>query len=520
MEEVAWATTACMVVTVILTLIGVWKMLNRLWLRPKKLEMLLRKQGLRGSPYRFLVGDIKEMLKMGKEAQSKPMTLSDDIVPRVVSFIHQKINKHGKNTFIWFGPTPRVIITDPELVKDVFFGYHDYRKVSINPLVSKLIATGLLSHEGEKWLKHRRIINPAFNLAKLKVMLPAIFKSCYDMISKWEDMLSSDGSCEMDVWPSLQNLASDVIAQTAFGSNYEDGRRIFQLQKEQAELTMKIIMKIFIPGWRFLPTSTRRRMKEIDTEIVALLKAMINKRENALKEGEATKNDLLGQLLESNRTEIQKHGNNKNMGMTLQDVIEECKLFYFAGSESTSALLVWTMVLMSRYLDWQERAREEVLQVFGKQKPDFDGLSHLKIVTMILHEVLRLYPPGTVLTRTVHEDRKLGDLTLPAGVQVSLPIVLVHHDSKLWGDDANEFNPARFSEGISKVTNGKVSFFPFGWGPRICIGQNFAMVEAKMALSIILQHFSFELSPAYAHAPSVVRTLQPQYGAQLILRKL
>ena len=82
-------------------------------------------------------------------------------------------------------------------------------------------------------------------------MLPIFFKSCDDLITKWEKMLSSDGSCELDVWPFLQNLASDVISRTAFGSSYEEGRRIFQLQIEQAELTKKVMIQVFIPGWRY-----------------------------------------------------------------------------------------------------------------------------------------------------------------------------------------------------------------------------------------------------------------------------
>ncbi|MED6121607.1 hypothetical protein PIB30_031824 [Stylosanthes scabra] len=333
-------------------------------------------------------------------------------------------------------------------------------------------------------------------------------------------MLSSNGSCEIDVWPFLQNLASDVISRAAFGSSYEEGIRIFELQKEQLKLTMEVITKIYIPGWRFLPTPINRRMKKIDRLIKASLKDIINKKEKALKAGETSKDDLLGILLESNHKEIEEHGNKKNIGMSLEDVIDECKLFYFAGQETTSVLLVWTMVLLSKHSYWQERAREEVLQVFGTQKPHLDGLNRLKIVSMILYEVLRLYPPVLGLTRSTDKDMKLGEITLPEGVHIFMPIVFVHHDFGLWGDDAKRFNPERFSEGIFKATNGKASFFPFGWGPRICIGQNFSLMEAKLALSLILQHFSFELSPSYAHAPMAMATLHPQHGAHIILRKV
>ncbi|PHT76789.1 Cytochrome [Capsicum annuum] len=338
------------------------------------------------------------------------------------------------------------------------------------------------------------------------------------MVSKWEKIVSENGSYELDLWSNLEILTSDSLSRAASGSNYEEGTKIFNLQIELGELVMKAFP---LPGASLLPTKKNRRMKEIAREVRTSIQDIITKRLKAMEEAKDDINydDFLGVLLESNLKQI-KEGENKNLGMSMEEVIEECEFFHFAGHESTSVLIMWALILLSKHLDWQGRAREEISQVIGGKIPDFDDLLRLKIVNMILLETLRLHPPGVLFARVIEETTKLGNITLPSGVQLNIPTLFIHRDQEIWRYDANEFNPERFSEGVSSAPNGKFGYFPFGYGPRVCMGQNFAMLEAKVALALFLQLFTFDISPSYAHAPYLVVTLQAQYGAQVILRKL
>ncbi|CAO2818235.1 unnamed protein product [Amaranthus hypochondriacus] len=492
--------------------IGTW-----LWVIPKRQEKYLREQGIPGTSYNFLYGDTKKYSSMRTLALQNPMnSFTNDYFQRVDPFANHNSINFGKTFFVWAGPTPMITIRNPELIREVFTKMHDFQKAKFNPIFDKLFP-GLGSYEGEDCAQHRKIINFAFHMEKLKLMLPAIRNSCIEMINKWETMVAETESGELDVWPDISKLTADVISRAAFGSSYKDGQRMFEIYKEQNDCANLMMHAIYIPEYR------NRRFKQLEDQINGILRGLIINRKEDLEAGEAVEADLLGILMDSDLHEIRQpigKSKDQHVGMSLEEVIEECRLFYLAGQESTSTLLIWTLILLSKHQDWQARAREEVVQTFGCNVPDFEGLSHLKIVTMILYEVLRLYPPVIQLSRRVKKDTNLGTFSLPSGSLVVFPIVSIHHDKELWGDDAHDFKPERFAEGISKATKGSSSFFPFGMGARACIGERFAMAEAKMALSMILRHFSFELSPSYSHAPINDVFLQPQHGAPIILHKL
>ncbi|XP_030513260.1 cytochrome P450 CYP72A219-like [Rhodamnia argentea] len=492
-----------------------WKLLCLFWLKPKKLERCLRRQGLNGTPYSLLFQDLRDKMRMSKEAQSRPITpFSNDIAPRLLPFLHHSIMKYGKLCFTWFGPTPVLNIMDSDMLKEIFSRIDEFEKPHPKG-IGDLLASGLIIIEGEKWAKHRKIINPAFHYEKLKYVVTASCSSCEEMIRGWK---KKSLAAEVDVWPDLQHLTGDVICRAAFGVTYNHVKSIVPLQQEQIVLLNKIRQFAFIPGWSLLPTKLKKRMKEIDYKVKGLLEDIVTKRKKAMKEGGVVDDDLLGLMLKSNMKEIQESTHQK--GMSIDDVIQECKAFNFAGQETTSVLLTWTLILLSKYENWQDRAREEVLRVFGNNKPNFDGLSQLNTVSMILNEVLRLYPPGFMMMRTVHKTTKLGDIQIPPGVVLLVPMILIHHDLDIWGDDAKEFNPKRFSMGVSKATKNKLCYFPFSWGPRTCIGQNFAFLEVKVALTLILQNFSMQLSPSYKHAPNPLLTPTPWYGVPLILTRI
>ncbi|KAM3308617.1 hypothetical protein P3S67_010361 [Capsicum chacoense] len=324
-------------------------------------------EGIHGHPYKLLFGNLKEMMKMSREAKKQPL-LNHDILPWVNPFLLHLSNTYEKTFVLWAGPTPRVTVTDPKLIREVVNRYNEFEKPKSNAFIDMFV-TGLANYNGEKWESHRKILNPAFHVEKLKRTFPAFCECSDEMINRWEELVSKTGSCELDVEDEVLNVGGDVISRAAFGSNIEEGRTIFLLQKEQCELILASSFTLFFPSLRFFPTASNRKARYIHRKVISLIRGIIEKREEAMQRGELDNDVILGLLLKA-RNEGNKSKGGK--GISTDDVIEECKEFYLAGQDTTTALLSWTVVVLCMHPEWQDRARNEVFQVIGKNKPKFE----------------------------------------------------------------------------------------------------------------------------------------------------
>lgn len=290
-------------------------------------------------------------------------------------------------------------------------------------------------------------------------------------------------------------------------------------QKELQELAFSASLDIPAPSrlrnLRLPASKKSMRVQKLDEKVRSMLMEIIQGR-LAEKDTKGFGNDLLGLMLEARALEQEGH-----QMLTTQEIVDECKTFFFAGHDTTSHLLTWASFLLSTHPDWQDKLREEVRRECGDdQEPNGDMLNKLKLVNMFLLETLRLYGPVSMIQRKASSDLDLGGIRVPEGTILSIPIATIHRDKEVWGEDAGEFKPERFENGVTRAAKHPNALLSFSSGPRSCIGQNFAMIEAKAVVAMILQKFKLELSPKYVHAPMDVLTLRPRHGLPMILKRL
>ncbi|KAL4184709.1 hypothetical protein AMTRI_Chr10g2480 [Amborella trichopoda] len=475
------ASTTLLCSSSLLILFLVFKLVEfvvRVWWVPLRITRLMEKQGIRGPPYKFLHGNNKEVLQMAMESAMKPMDFTHDILPRVQPHIYAWSKIYGNSFLSWDGTKPQLFIRDSEFMREVLNNKHgDYQKPDFLSVSKRLFGDGLIATSDEKkWAHHRKLANKAFNAECLK--------SVEEMMKRWRD----NEEKEIEVFNEFRILTLDVISRTAFGSNYLEGKDKLELLEKLVKLVASNIRKFRFPGTG----------------------------EEKVKNGECDGygKDFLGMMLESN------HDTQVGVKYSSQDILDECKTFYFAGHDTTSGLLTWTVVLLAMHPEWQDKVRKEVIEAFGSDTPTIDGVNRLKIMNMIIHESLRLYPPAVFIVRKLKRTTRFGELIIPSGIEIVLSPIAVHHDPGQWGNDVNLFKPERFLQGPVNAAKSPMAFLPFGYGPRNCAGLNFANLEAKLALSMILPRYAFMPSPSYRHAPIMRLTLGPQHGVPIIINPL
>ncbi|XP_020590477.1 cytochrome P450 734A1-like [Phalaenopsis equestris] len=347
-----------------------------LWI-PRRTQLHFRRQGITGPPYRPFIGNAGDIRKLAAAALSQPMPkLCHDILWRVDPRYALWSAAHGKTFLFWFGTRPRLAFAEPEMVKEVLLntggGGGEFERMQETPIVKYLLGDGLFRLRGPKWAKHRRIISPAFNMERVKEWVPVMVESTMRMVKKWDKENEGKTTFEIEVHKELHNFTAEVISRVAFGSSYDEGKRIFQLQEEQMINVSHAIRQVYIPGFRFLPTESNKRMWRIDKEIQELLKKLVQSNRDTDKNSRYLLNRMISAKKHQKREER----------IETQEIIEECKAFYFAGKETGANFLTWVLILLALYPDWQQKVREEVLKICGQQNvPEAEDLGKLNLVS-------------------------------------------------------------------------------------------------------------------------------------------
>ncbi|KAL8549266.1 hypothetical protein ACS0TY_008205 [Phlomoides rotata] len=421
------------------TLIG---FLHKVWWKPTRLQTLMSSQGIRGPSYRFPHGNTKQISNMRSQSMEKPMDISHDIFARIQLHVCAWTKAYGKDEIF-----PRLF-------------YHiTMLKVPLcddREELSKLARFGvpIIHHRGRGDQggtdEQRRHLSENGNGGR---MVPEMSSSVLKMLERWK---SYEGK-ELDVFKEFGLLTTEVISRTAFGSSYTEGKHIFEMVAKLTEITVRNVYKVKFPGIRylFLKNNDEIESEKLEKGIMDCIVQIITKREME----HVSNPDFLGKLMEANQDR------DKKKRISVEEIVDECKTFYFAGHETTTSLLSWTIFLLAVHQEWQDKARNEVTRSFGEANPNPDGIARLKIMNMVIEESLRLYPPVPVIKRKVDKQVKLGKLTLPPQIELYISPLALHHDAKIWGEDVHLFKPERFAE--RAANNNPASFLPFGFGPEL-----------------------------------------------------
>ncbi|WNQ10449.1 cytochrome P450 [Paenibacillus aurantius] len=421
-----------------------------------------------------------------------------------LAFLQKAYKEYGDFVPIRFGPTRHVyLISDPDSIKEVLLTKQaSFRKAKGLQTAKAVIGEGVLTSEGEQHMRQRRMLQPAFKKTTISRYGDTMVRYSEELISEWRS------GEERVITNDMMRLTLNIITQTMFGMNLSEG---YGDVSHALEVGMKYVSRrasSFIDLPFELPTKNNKEFKESAEMLDKIIYGIIQERR---AKGEEDREDLLAMLLAARDDE-------DGTGMTDKQVRDEVMTIFLAGHETTANTLAWTFYLLSQNPDARAKLEEELDRVLTDRLPTVADLEKLPYTGNVIWEALRIYPPVWAVNREVSEEVEIGGHLLKPGDTVMMSQYVIHRSDRYF-EDPEVFRPERFEGDLLKRIPG-FAYFPFGGGPRICIGNHFAFMEASLVLATIARRFRLDLAEDHHKVEGEpLVTLRPKHGLRMVAEK-
>jgi len=416
-----------------------------------------------------------------------------------LGFLTRVAREYGDCVPLRFGPKRILLVSDPQMIEEVLATqsrhFIKHFALRINPIV---LGNGLLTSEGEFWRRQRRLAQPAFHRQRI-----ASYSSIFVDYTRW--MLAGWSAGQIrDIHADMMALTLGIAAKTLFnadvsGHESETGEALEVAQQRYIERFNSLIAFPMA-----VPTPGNLRLRRAVNKLDRIIYGFIRQR----RASHEMNGDLLSLLLNARDEDDQS-------GMTDEQLRDEAMTLFLAGHETTALALSWTWMLLAKHPDVAARLHAEVDDVLAGRFPGAEDVARLKFAESVILESMRLYPPAFVIGREATADCTIGGYPIPRGMTILMPQWVVHRDGRYF-PEPERFHPERWLDGTTDAIP-RYAYFPFGGGPRLCIGQSFAMMEMVLVLSVLAQHYRFTLVPDHPIVPAALFTLRPQHGIKAVI---
>jgi cytochrome P450 len=407
----------------------------------------------------------------------------------------------GDISYFRAGPFRVYALSHPDLVRELLVLRHrEVKKGRGLQALKDLLGEGLLTSEGDFHRSQRRTIQPIFHDMRIEGYAGSMVELAERAADRWEDGRT------VDVHREMYGLTLAIVGRTLFDTDIEadDAQEVSEALGTGLQLFDRL-MSVFAPVLSRLPLPATRRLNHALARLDRVIYGMIEDRRRSGVDGD----DLLSMLLRARDEE----GDGRQM--TDRQVRDEAMTIFLAGHETTSVAMTWTWYLLSEHPHVEQRLHAELDEVLAERPPTVNDLPRLPYTERVLTESMRLYPPAWVLGRTALEDMDLGGYRVPAGSALVASQWVMHRDGR-WFDEPLSFRPERWTDEF-RASLPRNAYFPFGAGPRVCIGEPFAWMEGTLLLATLARRWRLRLVPGHpiGFAPQV--TLRPAHGMRMTL---